>query len=588
MKFARTLDVPQDAVTQKIAFLGRTGSGKSYAADKLIELMLYIRAQVVIVDPVGIHYGLRLDASGKRPSRYQIPVLGGLHGDIPLEPTAGALIADLIVDRGISAVLDISQMTTSEQTRFALAFATRFYQRKKSSPSAVHLVLEECQEMVPQNPMRGGEEPKMLNAFERLIKLGRNFGIGVSLISQRPQEVNKKALNQTEFLLAFQMTGPQEKKSIKSWVAEKGLDVEDLDQVLPKLKVGHAHAWSPQWLEISEVVAIHRRTTFDASSTPKVGARAAVVRPLKPIDLKHLRTDMAATIERAKADDPKLLQAEIRTLKAELAKKGHRAPLVETKTITKVKPVRVPFVKPRQIRAMKGFIAAAKDASTAAQTMERIVLKIERAGSEVIRLEKTPLAAKPSLFRAPEEVVESLQNRVREMKATAVRRVSREAPKAKVLVMDEKDLGKGARSVMIAIAQYVDGVNDGQLAVLTGYKRSTRDAYISRLKSAGYVDRSNGQTTVTQAGLEWLGEDFEPLPTGEALQEYWLAKLPEGEKRILECAILRFPGAVKKDHLEDLTGFKRSTRDAYISRLLKKRVVTTTAKEVFAAKELFS
>jgi DNA helicase HerA-like ATPase len=87
----------------------------------------------------------------------------------------------------------------------------------------------------------------MLHAFERLVKLGRNFGIGVSLISQRPQEVNKKALNQTECLFAFQMTGPQERKAIAGWAADKGLDV-DLVEALPKLAVGHAHVWSPQWL----------------------------------------------------------------------------------------------------------------------------------------------------------------------------------------------------------------------------------------------------------------------------------------------------------------------------------------------------
>jgi len=60
----------------------------------------------------------------------------------------------------------------------------RFFFRKKQSPSAVHLFLEECQEFIPQNTMRGEEH--MLHAFTRLQKLGRNFGVGASLISQRP------------------------------------------------------------------------------------------------------------------------------------------------------------------------------------------------------------------------------------------------------------------------------------------------------------------------------------------------------------------------------------------------------------------
>lgn len=40
LAIARDLALPLDAVTQKLAFLGRTGSGKTYAATKLAELML--------------------------------------------------------------------------------------------------------------------------------------------------------------------------------------------------------------------------------------------------------------------------------------------------------------------------------------------------------------------------------------------------------------------------------------------------------------------------------------------------------------------------------------------------------------------
>ena len=40
LRIAADLSLPVDAVTQKFAFLGRTGSGKTYAATKLAELML--------------------------------------------------------------------------------------------------------------------------------------------------------------------------------------------------------------------------------------------------------------------------------------------------------------------------------------------------------------------------------------------------------------------------------------------------------------------------------------------------------------------------------------------------------------------
>src|ERR1044072_6374951 len=115
-----SLSLPIDAVTQKFGLLGRTGSGKSYCATKLAEEMLDARAQIVALDPVGVWYGLR--------TGFAIPVFGGLHGDIPLESGGGALIADLIVDRGLSAVVDVSQFESDrDKAHFARDFAGRLF-----------------------------------------------------------------------------------------------------------------------------------------------------------------------------------------------------------------------------------------------------------------------------------------------------------------------------------------------------------------------------------------------------------------------------------------------------------------------------
>lgn len=323
------LSLPVDAVTEKLAFLGRTSSGKTYAGTKLCEEMLEAQAHVVALDPVGKWHGLRLAKDGKSKG-YAIPVFGGLYGDVALEPTAGFLVADLIVDKKINAVLDVSQFILSEQTRFAYDFATRFYQRQKAEPSAVHLFIEECQEFIPQNLAGGGDklEAKMLHAFERMWKLGRNAGIGGSLISQRPQEINKKVLNMSECLFVFQMTGPQEKKAIELYVGEKGLDTSVV-KTLPYLKQGDCHVWSPVWLDRSEVIHIAEKRTFDASATPKVGAKIVTPKELSPIDVEQIREAMAIVVERIKADDPRELKKQIAELRKELAKKP---------TVEKVEP----------------------------------------------------------------------------------------------------------------------------------------------------------------------------------------------------------------------------------------------------------
>lgn len=328
LKIGEGLSLPLDVVTSRCGFVGGTGAGKSYGAMKLAEEMLTNRAQVIAIDPVGVWYSLRISADGKCAG-FPIPVFGGLHGDVPLEVEGGAYLADLVVDQTLSCVIDVSQFEhDTQKARFASDFAKRFFFRKKARPSAVHLFLEECQEFVPQNPAKGEEH--MLHAFIRIWKIGRNFGIGGSLISQRPQEISKKAFNLTRCMFAFRMSGPHERKTMRDWMGDQGLDT-GIVNALPKLETGRPHIWIPEQ-NISDVYRIGERRTLNVSSTPEVG-KSAVTRELTPIDMEKIRKDMAATIERAKADDPKELQKDISKLKAELSvakdELDHRSRVVE-------------------------------------------------------------------------------------------------------------------------------------------------------------------------------------------------------------------------------------------------------------------
>jgi hypothetical protein len=575
LHLAPGLTLPAAVVTEKLGFLGRTGSGKTYAAQLLAEQMHAAGAQFIVLDPVGVWYGLRLAADGKGKG-LPIPVLGGLRGDIPIEPTGGALIADLVVDRGTSVILDVSQFESDAQkARFAQDFADRFFFRKKAAPSAVHLFIEEAQEFVPQNPQR--EETRMLHAFTRLFKIGRNFGVGGSLITQRPQEVNKKVLNLVELLFAFQLTGPQERKTIEGWIADKGLD-EDIAGELPKLAVGHPHVWSPAWLKISRVVAIAKKSTYDASSTPVMG-KAAVARELSPVDLDALRREMASTIEKAKADDPRELRKKIARLEEELrAQRG------------KIERVEVPALDEKLVAR---FEAAARilqkhglelhtEGEAFASTAEELMIELRRTQAAA-RQDATPRTtatrrdgpASAATKRA------SPEPRGEERRPAA----GKLAPRGSG---SNGSLPRGERRILAAIAQHQEGVTRAQLTILTGYKRSSRDTYLQKLQARGLIACGSIDIVVTGDGIVALGPDFEALPTGDALRKHWLDKLPEGERRILSIVADAYPKAVSRDVISAETGYKRSSRDTYLQKLSARRLVIQGHDGIIAAAELFS
>jgi uncharacterized protein len=323
-----TFSIEADAfATKAAAFIGIRGSGKTYGAMKMAESLYDAGKQFVAIDPVGVWWSLRLSAA--KGAGLNVTIFGGLHGDVPLNKNGGALIADVIIDRSISAVIDVSQFETdTDKARFVTDFVDRFYFRKKSNAvkTPVHIFMEEAQEFVPQNMQRG--EERMLHVSQRMIRLGRNFKIGVSMISQRPQDVNKKALNQAEWVFAFQLRGTQERRAVEDWIANNGID-EKLAQKLPGLPRGHAYVWSSS---VNAIVAIGKKRTFDASADVSSEESAEVEpKPLKSGDLEKLRESLAAIETEQKANDPKELKKQIAAKDREIAelKKAKPVPVAK-------------------------------------------------------------------------------------------------------------------------------------------------------------------------------------------------------------------------------------------------------------------
>lgn len=576
------------AITQKFAWIGTSGGGKSYAATEFAESLWDAGGQFIVLDPVGIWYGLRLDKSGKKPSHINIPVFGGLHGDVPLEPGSGALIADLIIDRDICAIIDVSQFEyDTDKARFATAFAARFFFRKKSAPSAVHVFLEECQEFVPQVPQRG--EEKMLHEFTRMQKIGRNFGIGMSLITQRPQEVSKRVLNLSSTLFAFRTTGAHERDAIKHWMKDNRVDGEDFLDTLPSLETGCPHVWSPEWLKISKVVKILPKQTFDASATPEIGAKS-VVRHLAPIDLEKIKTEMAATIEKAKLEDPKELQKTISGLKTELATalRQNQQKIVENdpKVVEKAVIAAVNIERERSKKLIKQYIVfihkmlhlTGEKARAILDAVEQLTKQMPEPELEVFH--GGPINAKG--IEPGKAVVIKPQP---EPKLNGLR--------PDVVILDEasdsKPMGGGEKAILVACLQH-GGCTRQQLTVLTQYKRSSRDAFVQRLKSRGYVDVSGEKIVATPEGEAALGGDYEPLPTGVALQEKVMRELPEGQKKVLQILIDAHPNAVEREKITEMLGegYQRSSRDAFIQRLSARQLVIKVGRgEVKASDDLF-
>jgi len=559
--------LPLEAVTQTFGILAKRGVGKTYLALKMVEGMLAVHQQVVVVDPLGVTWGLRLDAAGQRASGAELVIFGGEHGDVPLEETAGAMIAEWVVAEGHSAVLDLSLMRKAAQVRFMTDFAERLYQKNRRP---LHLVLDEADAFAPQRPMPG--QQRMLGAVEDLVRRGRARGLGITLVTQRAAVLNKNVLTQVEVLVALRTVGAPDRKAMDEWVQAHGTAEERATFMssLASLPKGTAWFWSPGWLECFTRVAVGRRATYDSSSTPAVGGRAPALRELAPIDLERLSADMRATVERAKANDPKALRARVAELERQLATPPSPPP-------AEVREVERHILTPEQEHTLKGLHGTFdRIAQELAQLRDEALRKLVEAGSMLETIERT---ARGLLARRVADALErtAVPSKFRVTKPVTQPRVVGELRAGFI------DPGKASapmmRNMLTALAQHSDGLEKRVLLLHTGYSSSGQTATAFReLVRLGYTeDLGEHRLRVTAAGLTALGP-YEPLPQGTALREHLLGgtRLSRMDRNILRAVCDAYPAPIGKREVLAQTGysasgqtssaFGRLTRFGYVER----------------------
>jgi uncharacterized protein len=539
LKITGSVSLPNDGVTQTFACIGRKGAGKTYLASLLAEQMLGIGAQVVIIDPVGNWWGLRVGADGKSKGK-DIFIAGGEHGDVPVLPEAGARFAKLVVEKNVSMVLDVSSFRQGERKRFATDFAEEFFHLKKAQRSAVHLFIEEAQLFCPQRT--GPEEARMLGAFENIIRLGRNYGIGATMISQRPQSINKEVLSQVECLCVLQVNGTHERKALEEWVQEAGADRRLVGE-LPGLARGEGFIWSPSWMRIFKRVRFGTKTTFDASATPEVG-KATKAALLTAVDVEALKADLQSVIESAEKDDPKTLRRKIAELEKQVAAKANS---YGEKLALYTQQVEA------ENEGLKKALQACKEVYDKVNLWTKGIIETAEAmqiatGWREIFIGKQPVPITPK--NKPVTIhVQQPQIRFDRLAAPKVVRPTGDpitGPEQRIL---------NAIAWLEAIG--VDSPEQPAVAFLAGYSYGG-GAYNNprgRLNVRGLVEYAPGnRIRLTESGRQ-VAEATDVPSTNDALQESVLGRLPGPEQRLLKPLLNAYPDSMNNQSLADAAGY---------------------------------
>lgn len=522
--------IPADALDDRLAWTGTSGSGKTYNAGAGVEQLLTSGARVIIIDPLDVWWGLRLAPDGQKPSRFKPVIFGGPRGDLPLNERSGVLLGETCARMRESCIVSLADFkSTASERRFMLDFLGALYRHATGEP--VHLVIDEADLWAPQVILdRDGDAAKLLGQMQTIVRRGRVKGFIPWLITQRPAEISKGVLSQADGLLAFKLTSSQDRDAIGGWI--KGQADAEVGKAilasLPGLPLGQGVVWVPG-RGILETATFPTKATFDSSRTPKRGEvlQAAV---LKPLDLGALKERLVAVEEEAKANDPKALKAEVARLTGEIAQLRKSTPAADPEAL-----------KAAEVRGWaEGWRQARAAAIDALSVLDRPFTEVTAPPARTVQVVLAePLKSPPRPAPAPAPAAAATQ------------------PPA----TGDPALSGPQRTVLKSLAWWAamgqDTPSRNQVAVICGWSTNSsniRDR-LSDLSRLGMIERPQpGQVRMTAAGRAAA-----PAPdTGQTLHDSVRAILSGPQRQVFD-ALLKAGEPMHRDAIAEAVGWSTNS-----------------------------
>jgi hypothetical protein len=318
-----TFPLPEKAIANHTAVLGKTGAGKTSTEKLIVEHVVDEGHRVCILDPIKSDWwGIASSASGKRAG-LPFTILGAPRGHVPLHPNSGKLIGELVASGKLPlSVLDMANFRAGEHQRFFIDMADTLMRKMRG---VLYLVMEEAHEFAPKERSGIGNENMAIYAAKKLATAGRSKGLRLILATQRVQALHNALLGSCETMIVHRMTAPADQEPVKKWL-KANLNKEaavEIENAMASLPTGTA------WVSSGEANFIERVKfplfrTFDNSAAPKKGDGLKNV-TMAGVDHEALKTLIGDAVAEAEANDPVKLKSKVAELEKQLRAKAANA-----------------------------------------------------------------------------------------------------------------------------------------------------------------------------------------------------------------------------------------------------------------------
>ena len=312
-----------DFVISATGVLGIRKSGKTYLAKGIVEQLLSAPTPVpvVVFDAIGVWRTMKFAAPGGRG--FPLVVAGGEAPDLPLTPEGAPAIIRAAIHENIPLVIDLydAKLSKADWRRIVqTCFRTLLYE----NTGRRLVVLEEAAEYAPQRVLDG----HVYAEVEKLARMGGNKQLGLMLINQRAQELNKAVLELCDNLVLMRQRGSHAIDALEKWLDRTAPDVaREVAASMPHLAPGDCWIWTE---DSERPVRTHAGLLKSHHQDRRAVGGARMFRAAK-VDVgpfvKRMRGELELLIEEARQNDPVALQQRIR----ELERKHPAAKVVKVK-----------------------------------------------------------------------------------------------------------------------------------------------------------------------------------------------------------------------------------------------------------------
>lgn len=513
-----------------------SGGGKSWCLRRLME-QTHGRVQHLVIDPEGEFASLR--------EKFDYVYAAKHGGDTAADPRSAKMLAERLLELGVSAIIDIYELKAHDRIRFVRLFLEALVDSPKRLWHPALIVLDEAHVYCPQKG-----EAESANAVIDLATRGRKRGFCAIMATQRlsklhkdaAAELNNKFIGRTGLDVDMARAGE-----------ELGFTSRDERLRLRSLKPGEFFVFGPA---VSESV---RRCKIGAVSTrhPKAGARLSTVAPPPTKKVRKLLPKLA--------DLPAEAEARTRTqaeLKKEIAQLKREVSMAKRAAPTQPKPVAAP-ARVDLLAIDKAIDKAIHEYSDLiGKVMDDHLGKVRTSASKIVVEAQSLLKLKLQVAKISRQARSRLQPPSQRVEPKATRpKVDRATHQSTPSNNGERaDLSGPEKRILDATA-WIESIgikepNQTAVAFIAGYTFGGGgfNNPKGRLHRLGYVDYCGGRIVLTDAGRS-IAEVPDEALTPEEIQKRVLDRLPGPETKILTPLLQSYPEQMSKADLAEQAGY---------------------------------